>query len=201
MGAKYDWAKIKAEYISSSISMRELATKYGIPWSTLRDRALKEQWADARTANNEKLVTRAVQKTTERIASRVARELDKEYDIADRLADVLTRALADEQQFNRHLVNTKLKSPVMDAQTVTEKIFDKVDMRAVAEAAKALQGIEDVKRRIKGIMTANEKRREKLDRERLSLERERLSTGKLADNTVFEIVDPFADKETSDDTG
>ncbi len=142
---------------------------------------------------------------SDRAAARIANELDKEYAIADQLADVLARALADDQQFNRHLVNTKIKTEVMDAQTVTEKQFDKIDMRAVEAAVKSLQGIETVKRRIKGILTEPEKRRDELDREKLELDKKRTDKGE-ADETEYGVVilpeiDPEPDDPDDDDDG
>lgn len=171
--AKYDWAAIKAEYISSSISLRDLAAKYGIPWSTLRDRAGKERWAEEREKARNKLVTRTVQKTVNRASTRIAKNLDKELAIADRLSDLLTRALEDDQQFNRHIITQKMRLDKIEIQTATEKQFDKFDMASFNQATKSLQAIEDVKRRIHGILTEPEKRRDKLDRERLDLDKKR----------------------------
>ena len=41
---KRNWAKIKAEYCTTTISIRDLAKKYKIPYSTINTRALKEKW-------------------------------------------------------------------------------------------------------------------------------------------------------------
>lgn len=43
--SRVDWGRIRAEYVRGGISQRDLATKHGIPYSTLRDRALRESWA------------------------------------------------------------------------------------------------------------------------------------------------------------
>ena len=43
-----DWSKIKAEYIAGGISYRKLAEKHGVPFSNLKNIAVKEQWANLR---------------------------------------------------------------------------------------------------------------------------------------------------------
>ena len=52
--AERDWLAIASEYIEGEDSLRALAKKHAIPWSTLRDRARREAWEmfrrDARAA-------------------------------------------------------------------------------------------------------------------------------------------------------
>ncbi len=52
--AERDWLAIASEYIEGDDSLRALAKKHAIPWSTLRDRARREAWEafrrDARAA-------------------------------------------------------------------------------------------------------------------------------------------------------
>ena len=42
--AERDWLAIASEYIEGEDSLRALARKHAIPWSTLRDRARREAW-------------------------------------------------------------------------------------------------------------------------------------------------------------
>ena len=60
---KHDWNRIRTEYISSGISQRKLADKYGIPYGTLLKRAHAEAWATARKEASKKAVKKAAQKT------------------------------------------------------------------------------------------------------------------------------------------
>lgn len=199
--AAYDWSKIKAEYISSSISLRDLAEKYGVSFSTLSKRAKREAWTKERDKTSGIIATKVIQKATTKIANRVANGLDKEYAIADKLADVLARALSDDQQFNRYLVKTKVKSPLMDMEKVVERQFDKLDMQAIANAVKSLQGVESVKRRIKGILTEPERQRNEIDREKLELEKRKADTP-IGDNTqsgVVELASVLPEEPDGDD--
>lgn len=43
-----DWIKIKEEYITTSISQRDLAEKYGAPYSTLAYKSTTEKWIEQR---------------------------------------------------------------------------------------------------------------------------------------------------------
>lgn len=43
-----DWNRIKAEYLKGGTSYRELASKYGVPESTLTRRAIAGQWKQER---------------------------------------------------------------------------------------------------------------------------------------------------------
>lgn len=55
-----DWSKIKAEYVAGGTSYRKLATKHGVPFSNLKNIAIKEQWTQlreqAKNRTNTKLV-------------------------------------------------------------------------------------------------------------------------------------------------
>ena len=46
--AKRNWEEIAAAYIEGEESLRALAERCEIPWSTLRDRAAREGWAERR---------------------------------------------------------------------------------------------------------------------------------------------------------
>lgn len=62
-----NWKKIKNEYITTSISQRDLADKYNICYGTLRDRATSEKWYDLRNEANEKAVANVEQKLKEKL--------------------------------------------------------------------------------------------------------------------------------------
>ncbi len=46
--AQRDWQAIASEYIEGEDSLRTLAKRHAIPWSTLRDRARREFWSASR---------------------------------------------------------------------------------------------------------------------------------------------------------
>ena len=94
--AERDWLAIASEYIEGEDSLRALAKKHAIPWSTLRDRARREAWEafrrDARAAKESGLSggdPAAVHEKTarENDAERIFRVTDKLVRRAEELLD------------------------------------------------------------------------------------------------------------------
>ena len=94
--AERDWLAIASEYIEGEDSLRALAKKHAVPWSTLRDRARREVWEafrrDARAAKESGLSggdpAAAHEKTArENDAERIFRVTDKLVRRAEELLD------------------------------------------------------------------------------------------------------------------
>ena len=182
MGVKqFDWNAIRAEYITGQISQRDLCTKYGVSYSKLGEIARKEKWTEQKRKYEEKVFEKAIQKQCDREANRLAKELA----VADKISDVLVRALNDEDQFRRWLS----EDIYMDEDggkviTSTEKIHDKVDMRSLKDAAATLKMVEQLKRSIEGLLTLQERNALNLAERRMTLEERRADAEKEADTTV-----------------
>lgn len=69
-----DWLKIKSEYISTDISMRDLAKKHDVSFSSLSKKATRERWKDDRTETGNKVATKVKQKI---VSVSVAKEVDR----------------------------------------------------------------------------------------------------------------------------
>ena len=63
-----DWLTIRTDYVNGGGSYRQLAEKYGVPFSTLRDQAIKGKWKKAKDAQWQEVVKETEQKTKEKIA-------------------------------------------------------------------------------------------------------------------------------------
>lgn len=88
-----DWPKIKAEYIRSEISVRALAKKYNVPYSTLRDRAGREKWKEKQVKKREITAQRMV----DACATKEAKNACSIVDIANKLIEKLNRSIEDIQ--------------------------------------------------------------------------------------------------------
>ena len=84
-----DWSKIKADYIAGGTSYRKLAEKYGVPFSTLKEHARKEQW----TALREKARHKADTKFANLVGESQAKQSLKINDVADKLLDKIADLL------------------------------------------------------------------------------------------------------------
>lgn len=176
-----DWDAIKFEYVTTKISYEKLAKKWGVTNSALTKMAVAGKWTDERKKHCKKTVEKAINKASTRQANILAQELE----IAGKLSNVLKKALADADQFNRHIVTEGIGG---GASETVEKIMDKVDMKALREAAQALRIIEDMKRRMNNMLTEPEKIRFDLEKEKLAMEKARQRIGDEDDDTTGVIV-------------
>ena len=96
-----DWKAIKTEYITGNISYRKLAEKHGISFSTLRHRAIEEQWYKQKEQNCNRVVTRSIEKVVERESTNLAKTDEKYFRILDKLFD----------KAEELVVNTKVWQP------------------------------------------------------------------------------------------
>lgn len=82
-----DWEKMKAEYLTTDITIRELAQKYGVHYTTIGKKAAKEDWQTLRQQQSNKTLTRILTADTKRKADRAARLMT----VADKLTDKIER--------------------------------------------------------------------------------------------------------------
>jgi hypothetical protein len=117
-----DWTQIKTEYITDSkSSYRKLAEKYDVPFTTLKDRARKEGWAQLKTQTQHDIITKTIDK-----------DVDKKVDRATRLMDATDKLL------------TVIEKTVegISASTV---IADKAVLKQISGALKDIKDIQGIK--------------------------------------------------------
>ena len=68
MAVAVDWLKIRNDYINGGGSYRQLAEKYKVKFSALREVAFKEGWVAAKAEQMDKIRNETAQKTAEKIA-------------------------------------------------------------------------------------------------------------------------------------
>ena len=86
-----DWKRIKAEYVAGGTSYRKLAAKYGVPFSNLKNIAIKEQWTQLR----EQAKNRTTTKLVENISKQNAKIDDKYFRLVDQLFDKAAEVIAN----------------------------------------------------------------------------------------------------------
>ena len=170
----YDWDKIRTEYITSDLSLKDISEKYGVQQRLVNTKSAEQGWVDQRKKYNAKVVEKAVNK----VATKRANQLAKELAIADNISNVLKKALDDAEQFNRYIIDTTTRVDGTEIRTSEEKTFEKVDMRALKDAAAALKLVEEMKRSMAGILRVEEINRNRREEKRLKLEEEKLQLQK-----------------------
>ena len=76
-----DWKAIETEYITTDISYRKLAQKYGVGASTLYAKGSKEKWVEKKEQYQSKTVAKTLEKTSQQEANRAAKMMS----VADKL--------------------------------------------------------------------------------------------------------------------
>lgn len=170
----YDWDKIRTEYITTDLSLKDISEKYGVQQRLVNTKSAEQGWVDQRKKYNAKVVEKAVNK----VATKRANQLAKELAIADNISNVLKKALDDAEQFNRYIIDTTTRVDGTEIRTSEEKTFEKVDMRALKDAAAALRLVEEMKRSMAGILRVEEINRNRREEKRLKLEEEKLQLQK-----------------------
>lgn len=185
---KWDWDKLRTEYICGNISLLKLSEKHGVPYKTINHRSTKERWGQQKIEYRSRVGRRAVEK----LATKAAGALAEEFEVANEITKVLRAALRDAQQFNRY-VGTEGQG--MGESELVERVFSKVDMRALESAAKTLATVEQIKRGIAGLLTVQDEHKIDMDKRRLKLEEQK---GIAQDGATFTVKDPFVEVEPED---
>ena len=191
MARKANWEKIKTEYITGDISQRKLAAKYGVSCSTLCKTAQAEKWTAEREEYRQKTVRKAIQKTSEKQAENIKDILLT----AAKMATTIDDAMKDPEQFRRYIVTEGLGEGFTET---SEKIFDRVDFRALKDAAAALQTVAKIQKEILAMdRIVDQEKRERLDIDRSKanvVDDEQTETGVVVLAPVLD-----ADEEEEDD--
>lgn len=138
MARKVNWEKIKTEYITGDISQRKLAEKYGVPFTTLKYRAAREEWFKARQKHKDRVVT----KSTQKAEAKQVRVATKELTLLDKIERHLDRAISDVDQFNRYIVTEQIGHGMTET---SEQMYSKADMKALKDAMQVLAMVEKMK--------------------------------------------------------
>lgn len=72
--------------------------------------------------------------------------LKKELRAAELLSDALVAALRDKDQFRRYIVTDKRGNEAV----TEERLFDKVDIKAIGETVRTIKALEELKRSVTG---------------------------------------------------
>ena len=177
MGAPFvDWEAVRLAYISSVKSYQQVAREMGVSYSKIRAHGKDEDWPAQRVAYQREAAERA-------IASGIAQEADrlgKIINAANAMADVLEGVFEDGQQFHRHLVQVRQDKD----EWPEERLFDKVDSRAIKDLTGALKDMTQVLRNLYNLPTQAEAEAQRIAAERLKLEQRRVDAESGTDKSI-----------------
>ena len=150
-----DWATVKAEYVSGTMSAANLADRYGISVSSISKKCASEHWQELRRQNQHKTASKIAEKINTEKVKKTVREIDRVVSVASKLITKLNRAVneldKDEELIKKKVTVKAEKSE--DEKTATaeeEYIYDYakrktlVNTKRAAEISKSLLNVRDI---------------------------------------------------------
>lgn len=120
-----DWKTIETEYVTTDISHRQLAEKYGICRSTISKKATDDKWSEKRNKHRDKTVSKAVNSISNKQADRAAKLIG----VSDLLLDKIKSLVEDNPELLIIPQNMKHISGVLKDIKEIQMIKSEADLR------------------------------------------------------------------------
>lgn len=161
-----DWATVKAEYVSGTMSAAKLADRYGISVSSIRKKCASEHWQELRKQNQNKTANKIAEKINTEKVKKTVREIDRVVSVASKLITKLNRAVneldKDEKLIKKKVVKVEKSEDKKTAEEEYSYDYEKtatveeeysydyakrktlVNTKRAAEISKSLLNVRDV---------------------------------------------------------
>ena len=160
----YDWNLMMMDYVShQDLSLRKIAEKYGVRFTTVKDKAKADSWFATKQEHQKKVRTKAAAK----VATKNANELAGLVTASDYIEKAILKAFNDPEYFKKHLVTQNLNEE--------QATLEILNTKAMKDMMRVIKDVEDVKRSILDIKRSDAAERLAIERERLELEKERIA--------------------------
>lgn len=150
-----DWAAVKAEYVSGTMSAAKLAGRYGISVSSISKKCASEHWQELRKQNQSETANKIAKKINTEKVKKTVREIDRVVAVASKLITKLNRAVneldKDEELIKKKVTVKAEKSEDEKTATAEEEYsYDYakrktlVNTKRAAEISKSLLNVRDI---------------------------------------------------------
>lgn len=102
-----DWVKVKAEYVSGTMSAAKLADRFGISVSSISKKCASEHWQELRKQNQSETANKIAKKINTEKVKKTVREIDRVVAVASKLITKLNRAV-NELDKDEELIKKKV---------------------------------------------------------------------------------------------
>ena len=167
-----DWNALRVKYVTGDMSYKALAQKHKLQPNLVARRGHEEKWPEQRREYRQKAATKAIEGEVDNEAER----LSKLIRATDAMEDVVMGLFKDAQQFYRHIV--------LDGTSSEEKIFEKVDTKAIKDLTGAMKDLAIVHRNLHGMPTQAEREAQRIAAERLKMDQKRAQLDENADKSI-----------------
>lgn len=145
---KINWAKIKAEYVTSEISLSKIAEKYGVSTSAINKKSSKESWSAEKKKQRVKAADKVAKKLNDKNVRKTVNDIERVCNAACKLISKINRAI---DEIDKKEISVKIKSEnderEIEAASV-EKEFEickgLVDTKRISDLSKSLLNIKQV---------------------------------------------------------
>ena len=131
-----DWKTIETEYVTTDISHRQLAEKYGICRSTISKKATDDKWSEKRNKHRDRTVSKAVSAVGTKQAERTAKLIG----VSDLLLDKVKSLLEADEEL---LVDTSI---MKDVSVILKNLKDIQMIRSEADLREQEARIEKLRK-------------------------------------------------------
>lgn len=166
MSRAIDWSAIKTAYVTSTKSYKRVAAEFNMPFGSVAKKGKADGWPALRKAFQDEAACRAIAGQVDNEAER----LGKIIEAANAMSDVIAGVFDDAEQFHRHIVTDTSG----DETTTKEKIFEKVDSRAIKDLTGALKDMTLVLRNLYNLPTQAEAEAQRIAAERLNMDKRKM---------------------------
>lgn len=150
-----DWATVKAEYVSGTMSAAKLADRYGISVSSISKKCASEHWQELRKQNQSETANKIAEKINTEKVKKTVREIDRVVAVASKLITKLNRAVneldKDEELIKKKVTVKAEKSEDEKTATAEEEYrYDYakrktlVNTKRAAQISKSLLNVRDI---------------------------------------------------------
>lgn len=155
----YDWNLIMTDYVTNAdSSLRKISEKYGIRFTTVRDKSRADSWFASKQEYQKELRRKVATKVT----TKKVNELAGLVMASDSIEKAIIKAITtDPDYFHKHIVSRNLNEE--------EDKLSILNTKAMRDMMRIIKDVEDVKRSILDI----KRNEQEIAAERLKLERER----------------------------
>lgn len=182
-----DWTSLKNEYAVTNLSLRLMAEKHGISFSTIKDRARRDKWTSARKIYREEYTQNTIRKTASKAASACVKQLASVGMAAELATKAIELMMHDPEQFQRHLIHVRDAEGPQDVQ---ERVYNKYDTKALREFAGALKDLVSVIRDVYGLPTIKEQMGMEIAEKRLLIYEQRTGCTDVEDTECGVVILP-----------
>lgn len=176
-----DWNALKTAYVTSQLSLTQLAKQHGLKPHIVQEHSRKEGWVAERAEFRAKATLKAVESAVDVEADRLGQIISA----ANNMAAVIQNIFVDAQQFHRHLVtDTEIDEDGGKSIVTVEREFDKVDTRAIKDLTGALKDMTLVLRNLNNLPTQAEAEAQRIAAERLEMDKRKMDAETNVDKEI-----------------